>query len=83
MVNVKKAYAEAVKLTDAKYLKTILSFDKAFGFIFSDSKTEVDMGALCIMIGKDDPTQSALIPVIFENLEFLDTGKEIPLSTIK
>lgn len=83
MVNVKQAYVEAKKLTNAKYIKTILSFDKTFGFIFSDSKNEVDIGALCIMVGKDDPTQSVLVPVIFENLDFLNKGDKIPLSMIK
>lgn len=83
MINVKRAYAEALKITDAKYLKIILSFDVVFGFIFGDSRTEEDMGALCILIDKNDPTQSALVPVIFENLHFFDTGTKLPLSVIK
>ena len=83
MINVKQAHAEALKLTDAKYLKKILAFDMAFGFIFGDSKTEVDMGALCIVIDKNDPTQSAFIPIVFENLDFLKSGKDLPLSIIK
>lgn len=83
MVNVKQAFSEAVKLTDSKYLKKILSFDVGFGFIFGDSKTEGDMGALCILIDKNDSSKSALIPVVFENIDFLTSGKDIPLSTIR
>lgn len=83
MISVKQAYVEARKLTDAKYIKAILSFDIAFGFVFGDSRDEVDMGALCIMVNKNDPKQSALIPVSIENLDFLNNGKPIPLSMIK
>lgn len=82
MINVKIAYSAAKKISDSEYLKQILSFDKAFGFIFGKSKTEIDIGGLCILIDKTDPTISATIPIVIENLDFLNTGKEIPLTTI-
>lgn len=82
MITVKQAYVEALKNTEAKYLKRILSFDIAFGFIFGNSRTEVEMGAVCIIIGKEDPKVSALVPIVFENLDFIDSGKEIPLNMV-
>lgn len=83
MINVKLAYAAAEKLSDAKHLQQILSFDKAFGFIFSKNQNEVDIGGLCIMIDKEDSERSAFIPIIPDNIQYLRTGKEIPLSMIK
>ena len=82
MINVKLAYSAAKKISDSEHLKQILSFDKAFGFIFGKSNTEIDIGGLCILIDKTDPTISAIIPIVIENLDFLSTGKEIPLTTI-
>lgn len=61
MMDVYKAYDEARKLTNAKHLKQTFESDSAFGFIFSNS--ESDSNNLCILIYKDDPKKSALIPV--------------------
>lgn len=82
-MNVQKAYLEACKLTDRKYIKTILDFKEAYGFIFGTSKTEVDIGAECILISKNDLTDAAIIPIIYETLDFLDTGTKLPLTIIK
>ena len=64
MVTVKEAYIKAKELTTSQYLQRILSFEKAFGFIFSTHRDGNDVGNLCIMISKDNPEESALIPII-------------------
>lgn len=83
-MNVQKAYLEAYKITERKYLKVILDFKEpdAYGFIFGDSKTEVDLNSICILINKSDIRDNTLIPVIFQNLDFLDTGTKLPLSIV-
>lgn len=83
MTTVREAYIKAKELTTSKYLQQILSFEKAFGFIFSTHRDGDDVGNLCIMISKDNPEESALIPIIPENLDFLYKGDKIPLSMIK
>lgn len=83
MIAVKEAYIKAKALTSSDYLQQILSFEKAFGFIFSTHRDGNDIGNLCIMISKDNPEESALIPIIPENLDFLYTGEKIPLSIIR
>ena len=81
-MNVQKAYLKAYEITDRKYLKTILDFKETYGFIFGSSKTEVDLDGECIIINKNDLTEAALIPIIFENLDFLDKGTKLPLSIV-
>lgn len=81
-MNVQRAYLEASKLTNRKYLKTILDFKESYGFIFGSSKTEVDLDGECIVVSKNDLTEAALVPIIFENLDFLDTGTKLPLSIV-
>lgn len=83
MINVKMAYAEAKKLSEAPHIRQILSFDNAFGFIFSQSRTEPTIGGLCILISKEESKDAVLLPLIFENLDFLGTGKDLPLTVIK
>lgn len=83
MVSVREAYIKAKELTTSKYIQRILSFEKAFGFVFSEHIDGNEVGSLCIMISKDNPEESALIPIIPANLDFLNTGKAIPVSIIK
>lgn len=82
-MNVKTAYLEAAKFTNRKYLKTILDFKESYGFIFGTSKTEVDLDGECIMVNKEDLADVVTMPIIFENLNFLEKGKKLPLSLIK
>ena len=82
-MNVKAAYSEAIKITNRKYLKNILDFKDSYGFIFGTSRTEVDLDGECILVNKEDPTDVVTMPIIFENLDFLDKGKKLPLSVIK
>lgn len=79
MIDVKAAYNAAEKLTSSKDLKRILSFNETFGFVFTNTDDE----GICILIDKNDPEVSTLIPLGFANLDFLNTGQEIQLSTIK
>ena len=82
-MNVKAAYFEATKITNRKYLKNILDFKDSYGFIFGTSRNEVDLDGECIVVNKEDPTDIVTIPIIFENLNFLESGKKLPLSVIK
>ena len=82
-MNVKIAYTQASKFTNRKYLKTILDFTDSYGFIFGISKTEVDLDGECILVNKKDITEVLTLPIIFENLDFLESGKKLPLSVIK
>lgn len=82
-MNVKIAYTQASKFTNRKYLKTILDFTDSYGFIFGTSKTEVDLDGECILVNKKDITEVLTLPIIFENLDFLESGKKLPLSVIK
>lgn len=91
MIDVKVAYSAAKKLTSTKNLKRILSFNETFGFVFKNTDDE----GICILIDKNDPEVSTLIPLGFAQsrllkyrkrnptIDFLNTGKEIPLSIIK
>ena len=82
-MNVKIAYVQASKFTNRKYLKIILDFNDSYGFIFGSSKTEVDLDGECILVNKKDSTEVLTLPIIFENLDFLESGKKLPLSVIK
>ncbi len=82
MINLRVAYAEAQKLTESKYLRQIISFDKGYGFIFTTERNGTDMSNDCIFIGKESPMESAIIPVSFENLPFLQSGKQIPVTMV-
>lgn len=82
MVKVKEAYRVAEKMSEAKYLKQIFTFDTAFGFIFSPSKTTIGIGGACILVSKEDVNITAILPIVFENLEFLNSGIELPLTSI-
>lgn len=82
MISVKQAYLSAKNVALSPQLKKILSFDIGYGFIFGNND-EIQIGNVCIIVDKDDPKITVLIPIIFENLSFLDTGKSIPLTIIK
>ena len=82
-MNVKIAYTQASKFTNRKYLKAILDFTDSYGFIFGTSKTEVDLDGECILVNKKDITEVITLPIIFENLDFLESGKKLPLPVIK
>lgn len=82
MNGVKQAYNVAKEVSEVKILKQILVFEIGYGFIFSSSRTENMIGGSCILVPNEDPDTVAIIPITFENLEFLNTGKELPLTSI-
>lgn len=82
MATVNEALKRARLLTDSKNLRQVLSFKQAFGFIFSSHKEDKDMGNVCIMISKSNPDEYVLVPIVNENIPFLQSGKDIT-STIK
>lgn len=82
MVSVKEAYDVAKKISTKDHLRQILVFDKGYGFTFTTDQNSVDLGNVCIFVGKDAPIEAAVIPIAFENLDFLQSGKSIPLTMI-
>ena len=85
MINVyiKQAYEAARKATDAPYLRQILSFEKVYGFFFGTTRTETEYGASYILIDKSDVTKIAFLPMNPDNLDFIESGKPVPLTMIK
>ena len=85
MINVyiKQAYEAARKATDAPYLRQILSFKKVYGFFFGTSKTETEYGASYILVDKNDVANISFLPMIPDNLDFIESGMSVPLTTVK
>lgn len=82
MIDVKKAYSAAKKVTENKYLFKALSFEIGYGFIFRSTRNEVEIGGQLILVDKTNISNIVLIPIMPDSIEFIEKGKEIPLTSV-
>jgi len=80
-MTVKQAYEIAKTKADPHLIK-ILDFDTDFGFLFSKEPSGLMFGGYYILVDKQTKIIT-ILPTIPNNLDTINSGKNVPLTMVK